>query len=209
RIGGNDSIMLSCRIITASHYSLEQLVNQGKFKSELYFQLNVLEVKIPPLREHREDVPELLNYYRDRFVQQEQFNYRSFSIAALNKLRNYAWPGNLLELKNLVQRLLIVSEDESITLDEVENSIKYQAQKQSSTELSDSTSHDSALTSLFKYPLKEARELFEKAYLEEKLIAVGGSVGKVAQLAGVERTHLYRKMKMLGIDAKKIAKKNK
>jgi len=209
RIGGNDSIMLSCRIITASHYSLEQLVNQGKFKSELYFQLNVLQVKIPPLREHCEDVPDLLNYYRDRFVQQEQFNYRSFSIAALNKLRNYAWPGNLLELKNLVQRLLIVSEDESITLDEVENSIKYQAQKQSSTELSDSTSHDSALTSLFKYPLKEARELFEKAYLEEKLIAVGGSVGKVAQLAGVERTHLYRKMKMLGIDAKKIAKKSK
>lgn len=209
RISGNDSIMLNCRIITASHYSLEQLVKQGKFKSELYFQLNVLQVKIPPLRKHCEDVPDLLNYYRDRFVQQEQFNYRSFSIAALNKLRNYNWPGNLLELKNLVQRLLIASDEENITLDEVESSIESQLQSQESTGLNELASHDSALKSLFAYPLKEARELFEKAYLEEKLIAVGGSVGKVAQLAGVERTHLYRKMKTLGIDAKKIAKKSK
>jgi DNA-binding NtrC family response regulator len=154
-------------------------------------------------------VPDLLNYYRDRFVQQEQFNYRSFSIAALNKLRNYNWPGNLLELKNLVQRLLIASDEENITLDEVESSIEYQLQSQESIGLNESASHDSALKSLFAYPLKEARELFEKAYLEEKLIAVGGSVGKVAQLAGVERTHLYRKMKTLGIDAKKIAKKSK
>ena len=212
RLGGDDFITLNCRIITATHYQLEQLVNQGKFKSELYFQLNVLPVTIPPLRMHCEDVPDLLNYYRDRFVQQEQFNYRNFSIAALNRLRNYAWPGNLLELKNLVQRLLIVSDQESITLEEVESSIEHVTQKLdiSDTQGQDEqTSGDNALQVLFEYPLKEARELFEKAYLEQKLIAVDGSVGKVAQLAGVERTHLYRKMKALGINAKKIAKKNK
>lgn len=211
RLGGTESITLMCRIITASHYNLEQLVKQGQFNSELYFQLNVLQVKIPPLREHCEDVPDLLNYYRDRFVQQEQFNYRSFSIAALNKLRNYNWPGNLIELKNLVQRLLIMSDVETITLEEVEASIEYEAQRQDSKcgGADDNMPVDSTLTSLFEHPLKEARELFEKAYLEEKLIAVGGSVGKVAQLAGVERTHLYRKMKTLGIDAKKVAKKAK
>ena len=211
RLGGTESIVLMCRIITASHYKLEQLVKQGQFNSELYFQLNVLQVKIPPLKDHREDVPELLNYYRDRFVQQEQFNYRNFSIAALNKLRNYVWPGNLLELKNLVQRLLIISDLETITLDEVETCIEYEAQKQGSRENDANTdiAIDQALQSLFEHPLKEARELFEKAYLEEKLMAVGGSVGKVAQLAGVERTHLYRKMKTLGIDAKKIARKSK
>jgi DNA-binding NtrC family response regulator len=207
RLGGTESIDLMCRIITATHYTLEQLVSQGQFKSELYFQLNVLHVKIPPLREHCEDVPDLLNYYRDRFVQQEQFNYRNFSIAALNKLRNYPWPGNLLELKNLVQRLLIVSDEETITLEEVESSIEYEIQRLDKQV--DSLPRDSALKSLFEHPLKEARELFEKAYLEEKLISVGGSVGKVAQLAGVERTHLYRKMKVLGIDAKKISKKAK
>jgi len=164
-----------------------------------------------PLRDHCEDVPDLLNYYRDRFVQQEQFNYRDFSIAALNKLRNYSWPGNLVELKNLVQRLLIVSDQESITLEEVNASLAYQEKKKNamSTALNDGVLLDDALNSLFSHPLKEARELFEKAYLEDKLISVGGSVGKVAQLAGVERTHLYRKMKSLGIDAKKIAKKNK
>jgi len=214
RLSGQDSIALNCRIITASHHQLEQLVSQGSFKSELYFQLNVLPVKIPPLREHCEDVPDLLNYYRDRFVQQEQFNYRSFSIAALNRLRNYSWPGNLLELKNLVQRLLIVSDQENITLEEVESSIKHVTQRQENLEAEerDGTAEGSgtdALQVFFNYPLKEAREMFEKAYLEQKLLAVGGSVGKVAQLAGVERTHLYRKMKALGIDAKKIAKKAK
>jgi len=209
RLGGTDSVSLMCRIITATHYKLDQLVQQGQFNSELYFQLNVLQVKIPPLREHCEDVPDLLNYYRDRFVQQEQFNYRNFSIAALNKLRNYGWPGNLIELKNLVQRLLIISELETITLKEVETSIEYESQKQDRKDFDSNNMMpvDSILDTLFQHPLKEARELFEKAYLEEKLIAVGGSVGKVAQLAGVERTHLYRKMKALGIDAKKIAKK--
>ncbi len=211
RLGGTKAIELNCRIITATHYSLEQLVKEGKFKSELYFQLNVLQVTIPPLREHREDVPELLNYYRDRFVQQEQFNYRSFSIAALNRLRNYNWPGNLLELKNMVQRLLIVSDEETIALAEVEQQL---AQKYESSGgefglgAADSSATD-VLQSLFDHPLKEAREMFEKAYLEQKLIEVGGSVGKVAQLAGVERTHLYRKMKSLGIDAKKIVSKKK
>ncbi|MCU7837290.1 MAG: sigma-54 dependent transcriptional regulator [gamma proteobacterium symbiont of Taylorina sp.] len=212
RLDGNDAISLNCRIVTASQYKLEQLVAEGKFKAELYFQLNVVPVSIPPLRDHCEDVPDLLNYYRDRFVQQEQFNYRNFSIAALNRLRNYAWPGNLVELKNLVQRLLILSEEENITLDEVESCLEQIMQKQGRTEPDDilyGGSENNALQALFELPLKEAREIFEKSYLEQKLIAVGGSVGKVAQLAGVERTHLYRKMKALGIDAKKIVKKSR
>ncbi len=208
RIGGMENVSLMCRVVTASSYNLEQRIKQGLFDSELYFQLNVFHVNVLPLREHREDVPDLLNYYRDRFVQQEQFNYRNFSIAALNKLRNYSWPGNLIELKNLVQRLLIISELENITLEEVEECFEYEAQKTGSGN-DDTPPVASALNKLFEHPLKEARELFEKAYLEEKLMVVGGSVGKVAQLAGVERTHLYRKMKTLGIDAKEISKKSK
>jgi len=167
---------------------------------------------VPPLREHCEDVPDLLNYYRDRFVQQEQFNYRNFSIAALNRLRNYSWPGNLVELKNLVQRLLILSEEENISLDEVEKCLEQIIQKHRAAGVNEASymeSDNNILNALFELPLKEARESFEKSYLEQKLIKVGGSVGKVAQLAGVERTHLYRKMKALGIDAKKIAKKAK
>lgn len=212
RLDGTDSIPLKCRIVTASHQQLGQLVAEGKFKAELYFQLNVLPVRIPPLREHREDVPDLLNYYRDRFVQQEQFNYRNFSIAALNRLRNHAWPGNLVELKNLVERLLILSEDENISLEEVESCLEQIMQKQGLDNIEEdpcAQSESSILSVLFELPLKEARESFEKSYLEQKLIKVGGSVGKVAQLAGVERTHLYRKMKALGIDAKKIARKSK
>ena len=119
----------------------------------------------------------------------------------------------MIELKNLVQRLLRASDEENITLEEVDTSIQHVTQKQE--DLNESGSElsaglvDEGLQNLFDHPLKEAREMFEKAYLEQKLIAVGGSVGKVAQLAGVERTHLYRKMKALGIGAKKIVKKSK
>lgn len=208
RLGGTEQININCRILTATQYPLELLIAEGKFKSELYYQLNVLQVVIRPLREHHEDIPELLNYYRDRFVQQDQFNYRSFSIAALNRLRNYNWPGNLLELKNLVQRVLIISDEEVVSLEEVETILLQMSRApiRKDTETARDGQSDNGLSELFSHPLKEAREMFEKAYLEQKLVEVDGSVGKVAQVAGVERTHLYRKMRSLGIDAKQIIK---
>ncbi len=195
RVGGTETIKVNVRIIAATHYQLDKLVQQEKFRSDLYYQLNVVPINIPPLYDHREDVPELLNYYLDYFVQEDHFQYRRFSMAALNRLRNYDWPGNLLELKNLVQRLLISSQEEDISLEEVENSLG----------MSMNTPNDPT-HNLFNLPLREAREKFEKTYLEHKLKETDGSVGKVAQLAGMERTHLYRKLRSLGIDAKQIHK---
>ena len=133
----------------------------------------------------------MLDYYVNFFVDKESLSYRHFSVAAQNLLRSYTWPGNIRELKNLVQRLLILGSGELIDLGEIE------------TTLRDQTSSDSSATTIdFNLPLRDAREKFEKAYLEFQLKKANGNVSKVANNVGIERTHLYRKLKALGIELK-------
>jgi DNA-binding NtrC family response regulator len=189
RVGGTEPVKVDVRIITATHRNLEQEVRDGRFREDLYYHLNVVPLRIPPLREHAEDVPDLLNFYVDRFVDHDNLPYRHFSLAAQNRLRLYSWPGNVLELKNLVQRLLILGSGDEIGLEEVEQAL-------GEARL--------AAPGVLDLPLREARELFEKAYFEHHLQASGGNVSQVAKLAGVERTHLYRKLKALGIDPRQV-----
>lgn len=195
RMGGTEPIPVDIRVIATTSRDLEQEVREGRFREDLYYHLNVVPLTVPPLREHNEDVPELLNFYVDRFVVQEHLPYREFSIASQNRLRNYGWPGNNRELKNLVQRLLILGQGPVIDIDEVE------AVLQQTDEAA--TPAGSSATLPLDLPLREAREQFEKVYLEHQLQEVGGSVGKLAKRVGMERTHLYRKLRGLGIDFKK------
>lgn len=196
RIDGETSVQLNVRIITATHYNLEQHIEQEKFRKDLYYQLNVVPVRVPSLREHREDVPELLNYYINLYVDQDKLPYRKFSLAAQNRLRNYHWPGNIRELSNLVQRLLIIGTGVEISLEEVEQALGSQNHQVSA-----------GIPLGYDRPLREAREQFEKAYLEYQLKQHNGSVGKVAKIVGLERTHLYRKLRSLGIDPKNLGAK--
>lgn len=182
---------LDVRIVAATRYRLDELVKEGAFRDDFFFQINVVPVRVPPLREHYEDIPELLDYYVNHFVQQEGLPYRRFATAAQNRLRRYNWPGNIRELKNLVQRLLILGTSEMIELAEVEAALGEQ-----------SAARDSSDVRNFDLPLREARERFEKAYLEYQLKQANGSVSKIAKTVGMERTHLYRKLKSLGIDLK-------
>ncbi|MFZ5622300.1 MAG: sigma-54-dependent transcriptional regulator [Pseudomonadota bacterium] len=192
RQGGSEPVRVDVRIIAATHRDLTQEVAAGNFREDLYYHLNVVPLRIPALAEHCEDIPDLLNYYVDFFVTRESLPYRHFSVAAQNRLRNHAWPGNIRELKNLVQRLLILGAGEQITVEEVDSALGAQAVA--------AAAGGAALP--FDLPLREAREQFEKAYLEHQLADVGGSVGKLAKRVGMERTHLYRKLKALGIDTK-------
>ncbi len=191
RSDGLQPINLNTRIIVATRHALEEKVAQGEFRDDLFFQLNVIPLKIPPLREHFEDIPELLEFYVNYFVEQDGLNYRRFSTGAQNRLRTYSWPGNIRELKNLIQRLLILGNSDSIELEEVETALG----EQPSTRYSDDLYN-------FNMPLRDARERFEKAYLEYQLKQASGSVSKIAKAVGMERTHLYRKLKSLGIDIK-------
>jgi DNA-binding NtrC family response regulator len=181
------------RIIVATRLNIESLVKEGYFRDDLYYQLNILPINIPALREHYEDVPVLLEYFVNHYIETEGLPYRKFSMAAQNRLRSYHWPGNIRELKNLVQRLLILGNEENITIDEVESRLGNKDINQ-----------NSAVTEGFNFdlPLRDARENFEKAYLEYQLKKAKGSVSKVANVVGMERTHLYRKLKMLGIELK-------
>lgn len=196
RVGGGDPVHVDVRIIAASHYDLDQRVKDGTFRSDLYYHLNVVPLRVPPLREHGEDVPDLLNFYVDYFVGQDKLPYRSFTTGAQNRLRQYQWPGNVRELMNLVQRLLIVGTGSEIDVEEVDKTL-------GALPPTSAPSAPEPAQGGYELPLREAREQFERSYFEELLERYGGSVNKVAQHAGIERTHLYRKLRSLGIDVKK------
>ncbi|MFT5499997.1 MAG: two-component system nitrogen regulation response regulator NtrX [Woeseiaceae bacterium] len=194
RVGGREPIRLQARILATIKADYEALIETGKLRRELISNLNTLTLRVPPLREYAEDVPELLNYYVDKLVDAEALTFRRFSVAAQNRLRNYPWPDNVRELKNLVRRLLITGADEEISLDEVENEISAASEAGEPLVKQD----------LLSLPLREAREQFERAYLQQQLVLCDGKVGKLAQRVGMERTHLYRKLRSLGVDFRSV-----
>ncbi len=191
RVNGAATIPLNTRIIAATRYNLADRVKDAVFMDELYFQLNVLPISVPPLREHYEDVPDILEYFVTWFIEREGLPYRSFSTAAQNRLRRYPWPGNTRELKNLVQRMLITGGTATIDLDEVEAALGDAPARR-----------DTESVKNLDLPLRQARENFERDYLEYQLKLANGSVSKMARNVHMERTHLYRKLKALGINIK-------
>ncbi len=196
RNGSTEPTPVDIRVIAATSYEPEKAIADKKLNKELFYYLNVVPLHIPPLREHCEDVPELLRFYANLYVAHENLTYRRFTVAAQNRLRNYLWPGNVREVKNLVQRLLILGDGkEEIDVEEIEPILNVQPRV---TQVSDE--------SIYDLPLREAREQFEKMYLEHQLQVAGGNVSKVAVKVGLERTHLYRKLRSLDIDPKQIKK---
>lgn len=196
RLGGRESIKMTSRILASAEENLREMVTEGKFSESLFYQLHVIPIHIMPLREHLEDVPELLNFYVDYLVEKEGLPYRHFSIAAQNRLRNYQWPGNVSELKNLVKRLLILDNKKEIALSEIDNILQEQEQQKSANFQGNIP---------LELSLRDARELFEKAYLLAQFQECEGNIAKLAEKSGMERTNLYRKLKTLGIDPKKMS----
>jgi two-component system nitrogen regulation response regulator NtrX len=159
-------------------------------RADLLAAVGVMQLSVPALRDYPEDIPPLLKFYVDMFVDQEHLQYRHFSIAAQNRLRNYPWPGNIRELKNLVRRLLLAGGADEIALGELEASLK----------LPTGGGEPLVKKDLLALPMREAREEFERAYLTQQLELCEGKVGKLAERVGMERTHLYRKLRSLGVD---------
>ncbi|HNP65341.1 MAG TPA: sigma-54 dependent transcriptional regulator [Woeseiaceae bacterium] len=194
RVGGSAPVKVNARIVATVSADYEALIESGRLRRDLVAQLGVLNLRVPPLREYSEDVPELLTYYVDKLVDAEGLTFRRFSVAAQNRLRNYPWPDNVRELKHLVRRLLLSGSDADIALDEVE------------AEISAITPVDEPLVKqdLLALPLREAREHFERSYLQQQLVLCDGKVGQLAKRVGMERTHLYRKLRSLGVDFKSV-----
>jgi DNA-binding NtrC family response regulator len=193
RVGALEATPIDVRIIAATSYDAALAVRDGRLREDLYYHLNVVPLDVPALRDHREDVPELIEYFVEQLVQHENLPYRRFGVAAQNRLRHYTWPGNVRELKNVVQRLLILSAGEEVQAQDVDTALGATAQAALSPRDAD-----------FELPLKEARERFERRYLEHRIREEQGNISRVAERVGVERTHLYRKFKSLQLDPKQI-----
>src|SRR5882757_1166754 len=194
RLGGSEPVRLTARVLSSAQPGIENRAGAEAFRRDLLAHLNMLIVRVPPLRDYAEDVPELLRHYVDRLVDTEGLQFRRFSVAAQNRLRNYPWPDNVRELKNLVHRLLIQGGAEEIRLEEIERELAVQAPPGEPLVKQD----------LLALPLREAREQFERAYLQQQLLLCNGKVGQLAKRVGMERTHLYRKLRALGVDFRQL-----
>ncbi len=177
------------RLVCASSRSLDAMVAAGEFDSRLYYRLSSLAIQVPPLREHREDVPEIANFMLAQLNESGVSPVRRLTTPALNQLRNFDWPGNLPQLNNVVRTLAVTalaSEIDAVDVNRVLAPMKQSAP---------AVAHGIPLD----IPLREARDAFERMYFEHLIQKEGGSMTRVADKSGLERTHLYRKLKQLNI----------
>jgi DNA-binding NtrC family response regulator len=174
------------RLVAAATSAIRALVENGTFDAELYHQISAITVPLPALRSRREDIPELARALLAQMIEARRVPVRRFTTAALNVLRQYDWPGNLQELENVVRSVALASAEEEIGAEEVSALLSRPAQ-------------GSLLPLDLDQPLREARDAFEKLYFEHHIGKAGGNMSRVAEAVGLERTHLYRKLKQLDI----------
>ena len=177
------------RLICATSRALPELVAQGGFDGKLYGAITAVTVNVPSLRQHREDIPDLANLFLLRSIEAKEVTPRHFSTAALNALRNYDWPGNLHQLESVVHTLALTTSGEEIGVNDVNQALPSFGAPPAAAPA------DLALD----LPLREARDAFERVYFEHHIAKEGGNMSRVADSVGLERTHLYRKLKQLGI----------
>lgn len=191
RLGSNKDISVDIRLICSTNKDLKQLIKEGKFREDLFYRINVIPIHIPPLRERKEDIIAIANYYLDEFSKSYGKKASSFDENVINAFLEYHWPGNVRELKNIVERLVIMSQENQITLDDI--------QKYTPEIISKELKIDIDIT----LPYKEAKERFEKMYFSKMLEKAGGNISKLSELTQLDRTYLYRKLESLNIKTEK------
>jgi len=181
-VGGTRSMDVDVRIIAATNKQIPEEIAAGRFRQDLYYRLNVIELHVPPLRERREDIPLLIEHFVNRFVQLKRVPPKVFSENAMALLMAYRWPGNVRELENLVERLMIMARDETILPDDLPAPINPAARQ--------GMDHDPV-------KLKDARDVFEQEHIRRVISMAEGNMSRAAELLGIERSHLYKKVKQL------------
>lgn len=193
RVGGTRRVKVDVRIISSTAHNLESLIAQGRFREDLYHRLAVVPVHVPGLAERREDIPYLIDHFMRQIARQAGIRFRRIGDDALAVLQAHNWPGNVRQLRNNVERLMILARgddiDAPITADLLPSEIG-DVMPRAPTQ---SDQHIMAL------PLREARELFEKEYLIAQINRFGGNISRTAEFIGMERSALHRKLKSLGV----------
>jgi Nif-specific regulatory protein len=183
RVGSSEPITVDVRIIAATNKDIEELVESGNFRSDLYYRLNVLPLTIPPLRQRPDDIPELANFFLRRFSHETKKQIRGFSDAAMEQLLSYSWPGNVRELENAVERAVVMSQDEVIRPEDLILRSK---------DALDPSHYD-------EKSLKESTQLFKRNFIRNALYQHGWNHTKTAKSLGIQRTYLSRLIKELDI----------
>lgn len=191
RVGGNDQIKVDLRVLSSTSCDLEVEIAERRFRQELFHRLNVVPVEVPTLEERREDIPELVEHFVEHFNQTQGLNIRKLSDDAAALLQTLPWPGNIRQLKNVIERILILSDGTGpISADEIPTDT------QKSAGANDGGGMSANWATL---PLREAREAFEREYLITQINRFGGNISKTANFVGMERSALHRKLKSLGV----------
>jgi len=190
RVGGHELIENDVRVIAASSRDLEKEVKEGRFREDLYYRLNVIPFRIPALREHTEDVPVLVSYFSDNVSRESGYTKKAFSEKAIEKMLAYQWPGNVRELKNFIERVYILTPSEFVDVHDLRFAGLIDKDDEKAVELQDLST------------FREARAQFEKEYLLRKIAENNGNISKTAEVIGLERSYLHRKIKAYGIDTK-------
>jgi two-component system nitrogen regulation response regulator NtrX len=193
RVGGSKRVKVDVRVISSTAYNLEQMIADGKFREDLYHRLSVVPVRVPPLSDRREDIPFLVDIFMRQICEHAGIRARKIGDDALAILQAHDWPGNLRQLRNNIERLLILAQSDgpesAVTAEMLPADVLDTMPKVSST-------GDQHIMTL---PLREARELFERDYLIAQINRFGGNISRTAEFVGMERSALHRKLKTLGV----------
>jgi len=185
RVGGSQTIQVDVRVFTATNKNLEHEIAEGRFRQDLYYRLNVIPINVPRLIDRREDIPQLAEHFLKSFLMGKN-SKKTITEGAIKKLMQHDWPGNVRELKNIIERLAIMTPGDTITAEDI---------------MPLGTRNSSELDKIFDIQeLKDARAEFERIFIERKLLQCGNNISKTADLIGVERSNLHRKIKSLNID---------
>ena len=187
RVGGNEPITVDVRIIAATNQNLQKKLSAGEFREDLYYRINVIPIHIPALRERKEDIPELINYYTKIFSKKYKRNIRGIDNEALNFFKHYNWPGNIRELEHLLERIIILSNGEFITKESIPKNLINVKKVQN-------INFDK------KFALKDSLENYEKEILEKTLKYFNFDKEKTAEFLQIKISTLYNKLKKYGIN---------
>jgi two-component system nitrogen regulation response regulator NtrX len=196
RVDGDNDVQVDVRVISSSSRDLREEIAAGRFREDLFHRLNVVPIRVPGLAERRDDLPELISYFIDRIAEATGLPRRRLAEDALATLQVHEWPGNVRQLRNNVERMMILASgdpNEPIT-----------AAMLPSEAPPDSQGSAIGTEKIIALPLREARELFEREYLNAQILRFGGNISRTAAFIGMERSALHRKLKSLGLTGTRI-----
>ena len=196
RVGGGETVAVDVRVLASTHRNLQELVAQGRFREDLFFRLNVVPLHVPPLREHPGDIEPLVRHFIALSCRNNGLAARRINDAAMAALTSYSWPGNVRELRNIVERMVVLA-DGHLTRDDVPEEV-LDGERFGTTEL-DIDRLTRVLSGEVPAPLRTVREAVERVYILAQLNANAWNVSRTAEILGLERSHLHRKIKLLEI----------